>query len=116
MEPKFRYAAGIIGFSKHQARKIESPVIRACLAAAGFNRNFPRAVINGPTELGGLGWEKHRTVQVYEGLNLLLRSLKRKNELGNLLRISTIETKQLILGIGQQILDGAMIPSYAEKT
>ena len=45
--PKFRYAAGIICFSRNQYEEIQAPVARECITASGFRRQFPRLVIFG---------------------------------------------------------------------
>jgi len=38
--PKFRYSAGVVGYSKRQCEKIEKPVVSACLSASGSTKSF----------------------------------------------------------------------------
>lgn len=101
--PKIRYVSSIVCFTKEQCQKIQSPVIKACLSASGLSAQFPRAVVFGPQTLGGLGWEKGRSIQTFEFINLFLNHVKQNDSTGKLMLIN-LETAQLHSGLSTPIL------------
>ena len=101
--PKIRYVSSIVCFTKEQCQKIQSPVIKACLSASGLSAQFPRAVVFGPQLLGGLGWEKGRSIQTFEFINLFLNHVKQNDSTGKLMLIN-LETAQLHSGLSTPIL------------
>ena len=114
--PKFRYSAGVVGYSKRQCEKIEKPVVSACLSASGINQKFPRAVVFCHENSGGLGWENMRQIQVYESIKLFLTHMKLDNELSKPMR-NSLELEQLRQGKAIPILEAQQeSPQYAEKS
>ena len=114
--PKFRYSAGIIGYTKKQCKNIESPVASACLSASGVNQKFSRAVVFGHIKFGGLGWESMRQVQVYEVIKLFLVHMKLNKELRSLIMVS-LETEQLRQGVETPILEqSTKVKEYVEQS
>ena len=63
---KLRYISSVVCFSSKEAKKKNDQVIYHCLPASGFNRHFPRAVVNGPLCYGGLQWKTLWSLQVVE--------------------------------------------------
>ena len=51
---KFRYSAPVVGFTTSQIKQIYTMVVGPCLSAGGYCSKMPRAVVFGPTELGGM--------------------------------------------------------------
>lgn len=68
--PRIRYVAPVVCFTKTQCSGIDKKVVRQCLGAVGFNQNFSRAVVFGPSTFGGMGWETMASLQTYENLSL----------------------------------------------
>ena len=111
--PKFRYSASIIGYTRNQCNQIQRQVVRECLAASGLSRQFPRTVCFGPKRYGGLGWEKLRSVQIYEHVLLLLRHLKMEDGVSKLMKIA-LDNQQLLSGISKPILESTVDIYYVE--
>ena len=72
-------------------------MVRECLRAAGMNGNFPRKVVFGPSELGGLEWDNFHSLKCTEQIKVVLGHLRQDTNLGKLIRIN-IETVQLLSG------------------
>ena len=109
---KVRYPMSIIGFTRKQCDKIESPVVAACLSASGISRTFPRAVVFAPYELGGLGWESFHTIQTQEMLKIITKHVKMNDDVGKLILVS-LQHAQLTAGTIQPILEpDKLIPNY----
>jgi len=100
---KLRYISAVVCFTKDESEKINKKVVAQCLPAAGYNRNFPRKVVYGPSRYGGMAWETCRSVQIVEKIKFFTTHMRRKDKLGNLLRI-LIDTVQLQSGINEPIL------------
>ena len=62
----------------------------------GFNRDFPRAVIFGPTEFQGKNMKDYGTYQYTSHLIRFVGYLRQNEEMGNLLRIQMDQYQQLI--------------------
>ena len=101
--PRLRYVAPVVCFTKSQCSKIDKKVVRQCLGAVGFNRNFPRAVVFGPQRLGGMGWDTMSSLQIYEKVKFTLAHLRKQDKIGNMLRLS-VAIIQLSAGIQDDIL------------
>ena len=109
---KVRYPMSIIGFSKRQCKRIESPVVSACLSAAGLCRTFPRAVVYAPVHLGGLGWLSMQTIQAQEMVTITLKHVKMNDTVGKLILIS-LQLAQVTAGISKPLLEPeALLPEY----
>ena len=62
-----------------------------------MNGNFPRKVVFGPSELGGLEWDNFHSLKCTEQIKVVLGHLRQDTNLGKLIRIN-IETVQLLSG------------------
>ena len=113
--PKVKYIAGIVNFKKKQWNNIQSPILNECLACSGYNRRMPRAVVFGPAQYGGMGWEEINTTAMYEATNLALKHLKRDDDVGKLIKIN-IETTQLLAGVGTPVLELNTCIKYLEDS
>ena len=101
---KYRYSAPVIGLSTRQMEKLETKIVGVCLSAAEYNCKMPRAVVFGPTEYGGMGWEKLLTITIIEKLKLLMGSIRRGDVVGHILQLQ-LPWLQLFSGISTPILE-----------
>ena len=111
---KFRYSAAVIGYTENQLTAIQSTVVGSCLSIAGYNQKFPRAVVFGPEEYGGLAWDELSVLNIYEKLKLLIGSIRLQDKLGAMFIIQ-LTWLQLFAGIGVPILEhDSLIPYLPE--
>ena len=68
---KLRYVASVICFKRKESDDINKKVVERCIAAAGYNRNFPRRVVFGPLKYGGMEWETCASLQITEKIFFL---------------------------------------------
>ena len=83
--------------------KLQSPATRATLLRLGFNRNTAKAVVYGPARFGGLGFRHLAVEQGIAATLVLLRHIRAKTDLGNLLRIA-LSWWQLTVGQSTPLL------------
>jgi len=102
--PSVGYSSPIIPLSFEACKQIQGKFIATLLNKISFNRNFPRAVVYGPIELGGLGIRSLYVEQGIAKISLYLRQLSSESELGKCLRIAT-RTQQLEAGVSWDILE-----------
>ena len=100
---KIRYIAPVVCFSEDQSENINRKVVTQCLPASGYNRNFPRKVVYGPTKFGGMGWESCLSVMIVEKIKFITTHMRRMDKLGTLLQI-LLEIIQLQSGLAESIL------------
>ena len=100
---KIRYIAPVVCFSEDQSENINRKVVTQCLPASGYNRNFPRKVVYGPTKFGGMGWESCLSVMIVEKIKFITPHMRRMDILGTLLQI-LLEIIQLQSGLAESIL------------
>jgi hypothetical protein len=55
IEPAITYPFMTCLFHPNDLQKIDSIISQMKCSALGLNKNFPRAVLHGPPELGGIG-------------------------------------------------------------
>ena len=101
---KLRYISPVVCFTESESQSIDSPVVTQCLRAAGFNKNFPRAVVFGPKAYGGMQWVSCHSMQVVEKLKFFIIHVRRMDKIGKLLQILT-ETVQLSAGLCTPVLE-----------
>ena len=73
---KFRYSAAVIGYTENQLSTIQSTIMGPCLSVAGYNQKFPRAVVFGPKEYGGLEWEDIAVLNIYEKIKFAVLQVR----------------------------------------
>ena len=86
-----------------QLQSIQTQFISALLNKLGFNQHYPRAVVYGPHELGGLQLIDLRYEQGVQNTQSLLNYVGTSNPIGDYLMIS-IRHLQLELGLVSDIL------------
>ena len=105
--PKFEYPLPVTTMSKTQLDSIERPSITALLSTMGYNRNFPRAVVFGPVQYGGIGLKSLYSQQGYLGIKWFIKTVREESRVTELLR-TLVFTTQLEAGIGTHILSSSV--------
>jgi Reverse transcriptase (RNA-dependent DNA polymerase) len=87
--PKIRYPLAATTFTRDEAAEIDKVLVPTVLSQSGVNRNFPRDLVFGSTEMGGLGFTEVYTEQGIEGIVRLAQYGRcRQHTVGKLLRAS----------------------------
>ena len=117
--PKFDYPLGVTTMTKHQLQQIESPCINALLTKMGYNRHFPRAIVFGPIEYGGMGLKNLYFQQGFLQIKGFLNATREETTVTPLLRI-LMRTMQLEAGTSHNQLQSSWhrkrILSYLTST
>jgi hypothetical protein len=98
------YSLGTTYIPQADFKKIQGKVISAFLAASGYNRHFPRALVFAPHHHGGLEYVHLFLSQGQRGIRLLLRHTMHQTELGKQIRID-IAWVQLEAGTSAAIFE-----------
>ena len=98
-----RYPLPVSMFSRKQCDTIQKPFIHAILPKMGINRHTPRAVIYGPTSLGGLNLMDLRIEQVTIQWETTRGHLRRLDRAGKGIHITAND---------MQVETGSSIPFY----
>jgi hypothetical protein len=99
---------GTTYIAKTQFATIQGKAVSAFLAASGYNRHFPRALIFSSRSHGGLEFVHLYLQQGKQSLKLLLRHLLHNTELGKQIQID-IAWIQLEAGISHPILENTQL-------
>jgi Reverse transcriptase (RNA-dependent DNA polymerase) len=103
LRPKIRYPLAATTFTREEASEIDKVLIPTALSQSGINRNFPRDLVFGSKEMGGLGLTEVYTEQGIEGIVRLAQYGRcRQHTVGKLLRAS-YEWAQMELGCRESI-------------
>ena len=101
--PSVNYSLPVCSMNTAQLQSIQTQFISALLNKLGFNQHYPRAVVYGPHELGGLQLIDVRYEQGVQNTQSLLNYVGTSNPIGDYLMIS-IRHLQLELGLVSDIL------------
>ncbi len=96
------YGLPALTLSQQECKQISKPILEAGLPNMGICRNFPRDVLYGPLEEGGLNLTDIYTFQGNSRISVLQEHLAAKTITGDLLRTS-IEAAKIEIGIGRNI-------------
>ena len=88
IQAKIGYALPVTTFAEPELRKIQRALDIACRPNIGLNRNFPNAVVQGPTLYCGLAQPLLYTLQGHKQLQLLIGTIRNQDETGDLARAS----------------------------
>lgn len=113
--PKITYCLPLTTFSLNQCLKIQSPVFQATLPKLGLNRNFPRAVLYGPTRYGGLAFPNLYLEQGIEHIKWLISIFRYPRQITSLMQIY-LRYQQLEAGISEYILKSKHPLTYLTTT
>ena len=75
-----------------------------CLSVAGYNCKMPRAVMFGPPEYGGMGWENPLTLTLQEKIKMFIGYIRRGDIVGHILQLQ-YSWLQLFSGTSIQLLE-----------
>lgn len=120
-KPTIKYALPVTLFNGKQLQRIQQKFINSYLPKVCMNRHFPRALVFGPTTLGGVGIMDLKVEQPLQAIKSMTGHLRRNNNAGKMIRatlyftqikvgISTPFIKMILVDscIAQVILDGTM--------
>lgn len=83
-------------FTRKALGKIQQRAIRALFAKCGFNRNTKKAILYGPSRLGGGNFRHLYTVQGVGQITTFLKSWRSASQGGRLLRIAVAWTQYAV--------------------
>jgi hypothetical protein len=81
------FPLGVTQFSQKQCDTITSPVLRTCLSKMGYNRNTPKEVVYGPTEMGGIAMHDLFIEQGIQHVIALVGHLRQDSKTGKMMKI-----------------------------
>ena len=96
------YPLPAMTFSKHQCRQYMTPLLHSHLPKAGINRNFPRALLYGTKEYGGLGLHDPYLLQGIHHIADIMEHTWKQTPTGHFLQCN-IESMKAELGINGAI-------------
>jgi hypothetical protein len=91
------YCLPPLNLSKSQCDRLMRPILKSALPKAGYNRNFPKEVLHGPTSLLGADIHHPYMTQLIAHLDILLQHGGQETITGHLLT-GNLETTKLELG------------------
>jgi hypothetical protein len=110
------YSAVIGTLSEYQANNIQSSMTKQCLARYGFNRHLPNAIVYGPKQIGGIGFNHLFASQGTIKVRGILQLLRLHKTASSVLR-AYLSWAQLIAGTSTSILidTSFSIPSLKQE-
>jgi len=88
IQAKIGYVLPVTTFSKPELRKIQRALDVTYRPTIGLNRNFPNAVVQGPSLYCSLSQPSLYTIQGHKQLQLLLGIIRNQDDTGDLARAS----------------------------
>ena len=74
--PSVTYPFALTSFTVTQCKKLSATIEQVILPKMGINRNFPKAALYGPHELGGMAFPTMETIQDQKCITHWLRHLR----------------------------------------
>jgi hypothetical protein len=108
IEPSLIYPLVTTSYSPKQIGPIDSLTSQMKCLALGLSRKFPRAILHGPTSLGGMGIPSTSQKNTKERVNYFLYNVRLESSIGNKLEI-TIIYSQIEAGSFRQLFQ---LPFY----
>ncbi len=100
MEPEVLYPLMATLGDKKEFDKIDRVIIRAKCSALGLNEHFPRAILHGPLEYGGLALPTSISKKVTIRINYFLYHIRNSTKIGSKVDVSIVFL-QLEVGVFQ---------------
>ena len=113
-KPAIEYALPATTFNNTQIQNIHKKVIPKMLSSCNLSKKYPRALVFGPMDLGGLGFPNIEYLQTATKLNQIIKNLRGRTSLGTTFRIM-MEQAQIQAGIDEQLLATTKIVNYIES-
>jgi hypothetical protein len=82
LEPEVYYPLMATMCNKKDFDKIDRPIVRAKCSALGLNKHFPRAIIHGPLEYGGMAIPTSFSKTVATRINYFLYHIRTSSKIG----------------------------------
>ena len=101
--PMIAYSLGVTTLPENKLNKLQLMAEEAYLPKIGMNRKFPKRVLRGPQEYGGMGDPSYYTIQGYKQLQLLIGHVRDNDEVGTMIR-QEIELLQITAGVSKPIM------------
>lgn len=114
-KPAIEYVLPATTFSDAQIQAIHRKVIPKMLSSSKLSQKYPRAIVFGPTSLGGLGFPHIAHMQTATKLTHIIKNVRGDTSLGRTFRIM-MENAQIQAGIEEQILATTKQIRYIEST
>ena len=103
LQTKIGYALAVTTFTEKELKKIQRAADIAYKPKIGLNRNFPSAVLQGPNDFCGLAHPPFYTQQGFKQLQMLLGTIRNKDDTGDYIKAS-LELEQQESGYTTPIL------------
>jgi hypothetical protein len=100
--PAVEYPLGTASFSEKQCKSIQSPILQAALRKMGYPGNFPRALVFGPTELGGVGLKEAWTERCFQHISTAIGHIRQPGRIGDMI-LCNLRWQQRIAGVSFHI-------------
>ena len=100
-KPAITYCLPITTFNAKECKRIQSPFYNALLPKLGINRNMPRALLHGSSQVAGLGLVDLEAEQLAMHVTGLISQLRKYDRVGQTIHAS-IDALQLYLGTKEQ--------------
>ena len=113
-KPAIEHVLPATTFTERQIQTIHRKVMPRLLSRSGISRNYPRALVFGPTEIGGLGFPHIGYMQLATKVNLIIKNVRANTTLGRTFMIM-MEQAQMQAGIQDQILATTQEVKYIES-
>jgi hypothetical protein len=101
--PAVEYPLGTASFNQRQCESIQQPIIRASLGKMGYPRNFPRVIVFGPKELGGLGIRSVWTERCIQHISIAVGHLRQPGRVGDMI-LCNLRWQQRLAGVSFHLL------------
>ncbi len=109
------YGAIVQSFDIESCEKIHRSLLPTLLPKLKFPRTFPRPLVFGPIESGGIGLHDFNAHLLSTKIQYIIKDIRAATEIGSLLLI-TLQWAQLQSGIGQPILQWTGPLPYLESS
>ncbi len=102
--PMVTYGLTACSFQKKEMRTMQSMAVEKCLLAMGYGHSFPRDVVHGPGEFGGLNLNDTYTEQCMLKIQSMIEHLRAQSPMGEIMS-TNLNWLQLHSGLSQPILE-----------
>jgi hypothetical protein len=100
--PAVEYPLGTVSFTQKQCEQIQRPILRASLQKMGYPSNFPRAVVFGQKESGGVGIRAMWTERCIQHIMIAAGHLRKPGRLGDMI-LCNLRWQQRLAGVSFHI-------------
>ena len=112
--PAMCYSLPSLSISEKALDKIQYKALESFVPALGYNKGFPRAVVFGPQEFGGMGVPHLFTEMNVSKIEYLIMHIRNNSDLGKLFRIN-LNWIQMHAGISVPLFESAYAIPYLDN-